>query len=59
MEKRDVIVEILQAVGVYEWTKDQAGPGVDIVRMFDENFEELCELVMKEAPHDVAGSQVA
>jgi hypothetical protein len=42
-----VIVEILQAVGVYDGVKKKVTSDEELARLFDQDFEELIRLVSK------------
>ena len=41
------IVEILQAVGVYEQVRRKVSSDAELVRLFDQDFEKLVEQVQK------------
>ena len=42
-----VIVEILKQVGVYQQAREKVGSDAELVRLFDQNFDELIQLVSK------------
>ncbi len=42
-----VIIEILQSVGVYEDAKRKVGSDAELVELFDQDFNELIRLVSK------------
>jgi len=45
VSKEQVIVEILQAVGVYDGAREKVSSDEELVRLFDEDFEQLIQKV--------------
>ena len=46
-ERGKVIVDILKKVGIYERVREKVGSDADLVRLFNQNFDELILLVSK------------
>ena len=42
-----VIVEILKQAGVYEQAREKVGSDAELIRMFDQDLNELIQLVSK------------
>jgi len=42
-----VIIEILKSVGAYEKAREKVGSDAELVRLFDQDFDELIQLVSK------------
>jgi len=47
MEVEQAIVEILKSVGVYERAREIIGSDAELIRLFDQDFEQLVEQVQK------------
>lgn len=47
MSKEQVILQVLRDAGIYEHVRERVSSDQELARLFDQNFDELIQLVSK------------